>query len=182
MLPSKSTYPLFRQDIILTHNFIRKSQIISIISCSFSKYERSAIKILISDRNRRSFFLRSDRNRSKDRGVIGDRKINDRDCESAIFIAIVAFRSRYKLYCRLFYNEWSLKRSAIVKLRSRSGSAIVFQMAIGIAIAIAISNEDRDRDRDLNFDDRAHALIMHTMCLIVNCLFSRACWSLSKSF
>ena len=48
----------------------------------------------------------------------------------------------------------SLKRSEIVKPRSRS--PIFFQMTIGIAIAIF--EEDRDRDRDLNFGDRANAL------------------------
>ena len=37
-----------------------------------------------------------------------------------------------------------------MKLRSRSGSPIVFQ--------ISIFDEDQDCDRDLNFGDRVHAL------------------------
>ena len=37
-----------------------------------------------------------------------------------------------------------LKRSAIVKLRSRSGSPITFKMGIGIEIAISIFDKDRD--------------------------------------
>ena len=50
-------------------------------------------------------------------------------------------------------SERSFNRSAIAKLRSGSGSPIIFQMAIWIGIAILIFKEDRDRDRD-----RAHAL------------------------
>ena len=57
----------------------------------------------------------------------------------------------------------SLKRSAIAKLRSRSGSPIIFQMAIGIGIAIAIFGKDRDRDRDLNVGDWAHALVITSL-------------------
>ena len=49
-----------------------------------------------------------------------------------------------------------------MKLRSRSGSPIIFQMEIGIGIAILIFDEDRDcdHDHDLNFGDRAHALAL----------------------
>ena len=54
----------------------------------------------------------------------------------------------------------ALKRSAIVKLRSKLGLPIIFQMAIGIGIAISIFDEDRDRDRGLNFGDWAHAFII----------------------
>ena len=64
----------------------------------------------------------------------------------------------------------SLKRSAIVKLRSRSGSPIISQMAIGIGIVIANFNEDRDRDRDLNSGDRAHALLNEK--LVTSILFT----------
>ena len=48
-----------------------------------------------------------------------------------------------------------------MKVRSRSGSPIIFEMTIGIAIAISIFDEDRDRDCDLNFGDRVHALSVY---------------------
>ena len=58
-----------------------------------------------------------------------------------------------------------------MKLRSRSGSPIIFQTAIGIGIAIgiaiAIFDEDRDRDRDLNLGDRANALDKSKRCIDV---------------
>ena len=57
----------------------------------------------------------------------------------------------------------SLKRSAIVKPRSRSRSPIFFQMAI----AIPIFDKDRDRDRDLNCCDRANALVIHYHCAVL---------------
>ena len=55
-----------------------------------------------------------------------------------------------------------------MKLRSRSGSPIISQMAIGIGIAIANFNEDRDRD--LNSGDRAHALLNEK--LVTSILFT----------
>ena len=42
---------------------------------------------------------------SYDRGAIGDRKIKDRDCKNAIFLAIVAFCSKYEVnYCKIAGN------------------------------------------------------------------------------
>ena len=42
---------------------------------------------------------------SKDRGAIGNRKIKDRDRKNAIFLAIVAFYSKYEVnYCKIAGN------------------------------------------------------------------------------
>ena len=42
---------------------------------------------------------------SKDRAAIGDRKVKDRDRKNAIFLAIVAFCSKYEVnYCKIAGN------------------------------------------------------------------------------
>ena len=61
-----------------------------------------------------------------------------------------------------------------MKLRSRSGSPIIFQMAIGIGIgigigiAISIFDKDRDCDRYRDIGDRCHVLFL---CSIGECQY-----------